>query len=272
MKKISLFAILLAAVAMTACTDYREQINEAHDEYWGRVDNLYNNSSSSYDISIFFPNSSSAAEGNFHSIPCGDIWCGPGAPHSRAYDVQWFNYFDSLGAFIVYVGGQIGDSKAVELGYDVNFTSLADMYGMIGGSFGLSEVNNVSSYASVVANIGNPDIGLYYDVSLQNGICVVYSSSSPLKLMLSFYNEKEECDYDRPMVVLPPTTEEDPLLIDFMWGSFQQEGWSGKNVSAWTAVSKLVGFDFQFSSTYSEHKGDFKIYSIGFMGSCSNYY
>ena len=52
MKKISLFAISLAAVAMTACTDYREQINEAHDEYVSeQINNLYNYTIPDIDLS-----------------------------------------------------------------------------------------------------------------------------------------------------------------------------------------------------------------------------
>ena len=54
MKKISLFAISLAAVAMTACTDYREQINEAHDEYMSeQLNNLYNYTIPDVDLSQY---------------------------------------------------------------------------------------------------------------------------------------------------------------------------------------------------------------------------
>ena len=39
MKKVTLCAIVATATAMTACSDYKAQINDAHEEYWRSINN-----------------------------------------------------------------------------------------------------------------------------------------------------------------------------------------------------------------------------------------
>lgn len=241
MKKFSLFAILLAAAAMTACTDYQEQINEAHEAYAARKPGL-------------------------RDVPCGDIWCGPEPSAKMNGKVKWLTYVDSAGSYIRFL-----DGYKVDL-YQNNpdYTAFINYYGSISGAFELA--GDVSSaYASINADIADPDIGAYQDVSNKSGMCVVYSSNSPLKLMLSFHGEAEECNYDKPMVVLPATGGEHHSVAEFTWNEFEQEGWSKTYVSVYSVIAKLYGFDFQFATKYSNQTGFFTIYSIGYWGTCNQF-
>ena len=270
MKKISLFAILLTAAAMTACTDYKAQISEAHDEAQtnalrAAAEAAMEGLSGGEPIADL-PILSSGSSSDYSAIPCGDIWCGRQTPHSEHYDVRWFSYIDSVGSYFTF-------DDTTTINSTVDFSSLVDNYGYVGGNYWLWTQSSKSTYASVVAQIGNPDGSSYWDVTSGGGICVVYSSTSQLKMMLSFIDEKEDCGYDKPMVLLPENGNTyPPVVAEFTWDQFEQECWANKPVNIYDVIIKLYGFDFQFAEKYSDNTGFFRIYSIGYLGTCTNHY
>lgn len=263
MKKISLFAILLAAAAMTACTDYKAQINDAYEDaaFKAAADAIMEGLSGGEPIVDL---STSRFPGT-EDVPCGDIWCGPLSSYPNMNSqILWYTYFDSAGSFIVFNDGYNANMSH----NDPDFRHVVNGYGNVGGYFDLTGETR-SAYASVNADIGNPFEVDYRDVSSKSGICVVYSSTSQLKLMLSFYGEAEECKYDKPMVLLPASGTGEYTIEEFTWDAFKQEGWAKMPVDVHDVITKLFGFDFQFATKFSDQSGNFKIYSIGYLGTCN---
>lgn len=242
MKKISLFAILLAAAAMTACTDYKAEITEAHDS---------------------------------RLSACGDIWC---ALKNEQIDVpgggEWFSFSDQTegeGGTSYFLWSYGGNAT---VGEDVPFGLVIREWGGVSGSFALGERYDTDEglkypFADLAIRFFN-----VINAASWGGICVQYKSTSDLKLMLSFEGE-ELYAYDKPMVILYGDHSEDLMTSSrsevraLRWEDFSPEGWSSNCcVSTTDAVARLKGINFQFAENVSDKSGQFKIISIGSYDSC----
>jgi hypothetical protein len=258
MRKFFLIAFIMTFV--TACTDYKAQINDAHDEFLS--ENTFVNKT---------------------GIPCGDLWCGPAKQkkvdtgESKGHWASYVDDTDGGSSYFTWEDGTTGTLNSVmaeKLTYD---------FLGIGGYFHLGE-NYRYAYATVVAEFGN-----ITNASPWEGVCVVYYSTAPVRLYLSFENAADY-GYDMPFVDLPRmdgayvgggyfgTVDYDGHTYEFgvvevFWDQFVQDGWSHMVIDSRAAAERLSALDFQFKyELMSENGGDrdgkFKIYSIGRPGTC----
>ena len=231
-KYIQFFPILLV-LALMACTDYSEQINDSFEE----------------------------SRKSIRDTLCGDLWCG--TDHSATFNVdgEWRWYTDDDEG-----GSTIFDFRIYDFADYVKSSAYVGGDYMLGGRFTDNNGKEQSPYASVVA-----DFKKMIDVTSWKGVCVVYASTSQIRLMLGFEGEKA-FDYDRPMYWLDKTTIglDHYVKVDIAWESFKTTGWyKGTSVDVDYALTVANGFDFQFAKPGSDDSGSFRIYSIGRLGTCN---
>ena len=255
MRKILLLALTMTFV--TACTDYKAQINDAHEEFSGG--NVYVNKT---------------------GIPCGDLWCGPAK--QKKIDTgeskgHWGSYVDNSDGGNSYFTWLSGETTSLSSAMAEKMT---DAYLRVGGNFSLGDGYKYA-YASVIAEFGRVT-----DASAWGGVCIVYYSTAPVRLYLSFATAADY-GYDMPYVDLPATPystlraygddDYEYELFDATWDQFVQEGWYQKPIRSVAAASELSALDFQFKNSISistmggfdgQTAGTFSIYSIGRFGTC----
>lgn len=231
-KYIQFFPIMLV-LALVACTDYSEQINDSFEE----------------------------SRESIRSSICADLWCG--IDHSTTFngDGEWYWYTD------VDAGGQSRLYFSSTFASDVERFSYIDAGCTLGGKFTHNQTGkeNMDPYASVVAGFKKT-----IDISSWKGVCVVYASNSDIRLMLDFDGENA-FDYDRPMYWLEETDGDlnHYVTIDIGWESFKTTGWfKGTPVETAYALSVATGLEFQFTGPRSNDVGQFRIYTIGRYGTC----
>ena len=252
MRKILLLAIVMTFVA--ACTDYKAQINDAHEQYVS--ENTFVNKT---------------------GIPCGDLWCGPAK--QKRIDTgdskgHWGSYADESDGGNSYFTWDDGSSGTLS---SALAETLTEKFLGVGGYFYLGE-NYKYAYAAARAEFGRVT-----DAVAWGGVCVVYYSTAPVRLFLSF-ETAADYGYDMPYVDLPESYfnnkivdyEGEPYdfaVVDVGWEQFKQEGWTKKYIDAKEAAMQLSGLDFQYKYTMVDANGGnkdgwFRIYSIGRLGTC----
>ena len=175
------------------------------------------------------------------STPCGDMWCGPkgdervetglGIDDTYGY---WYPYDDGVSS---------------------ELTLSDDSYGLVGS---VTVGEGESPYAGIGFNITGED-QLGADVTAFGGLCIVYSSSAPLRLELGVENELDVTGGYNYGVNLP---QSDSVIVkDFAWEKFNQPGWG--DIGESETLTKLAAIKLKFSES-----GDFAVYSIGRQGTC----
>ena len=255
MRKILLLALMMTFVA--ACTDYKAQINDAHDEFTSV--NVYVNKT---------------------GIPCGDLWCGPAKQkkiETGESKGHWTSYVDNSDGGNSYFTWDDGSSGTLS---SVLAEKLTEQFLGVGGFFYLGE-NYKYAYAAARAEFGK-----ITDASAWGGVCVVYYSTAPFRLFLSF-ETAADYGYDMPYVDLPESNSPNIFKgsVDYEgksysfayahleWDRFRQEGWVNKPIETKEVAMQLSGLDFQFKSAMVDANGGdkdgwFRIYSIGRYGTC----
>ncbi len=257
MRKILLLAVVMTFVA--ACTDYKAQINDAHEKYVSE-NSFVNNT----------------------GIPCGDLWCGPAKQkkiETGESKGHWGSYTDNKDGGNSYFTWLTGETTTLS---SVMAEKMTDAFLRVGGNFSLGDGYRYA-HESVIAEFGRTT-----DASAWGGVCVVYYSTAPVRLYLSFATA-EDYSYDMPYVDLPATENpasvlygDNPYAYEYevfsaMWNQFVQEGWSQKLIEPIAAASELNAIDFQFKNSISistmggfegQLAGMFAIYSIGRLGTC----
>ncbi len=256
MRKILLLALTMTFV--TACTDYKAQINDAHEEF------------SSVEVYV-----------NKTGIPCGDLWCGPAKQkkiETGESKGHWGSYVDNSDGGNSYFTWDDASSGTLS---SVLAEKLTDALFRVGGTFHLGDGYKYA-YASIIAEFGRVT-----DASAWGGVCVVYYSTAPVRLYLSFATAGDY-GYDMPYVDLPATTNTTTIFYEVLlydeyeifnasWNQFVQEGWYQKPIDPVAAASELSALDFQFKNSISistmggyegQTAGKFSIYSIGRYGTC----
>ena len=127
------------------------------------------------------------------------------------------------------------------------------------------------------------DLGRSYDMGSQasntgfwnNGLCVVYTSTSPVHLQLS-YADMSLFKYAKPEVLLPATNH-DFVVYDVGWDSFDFPEWA-KNDRVLKenqlighidhCLAAVTGLQFEYKTDASDLSGSFAIYSLGAFGTC----
>ena len=93
------------------------------------------------------------------------------------------------------------------------------------------------------------------------GICIAYSSSVPIELMLVNHDSH---DYNYYKVVVPASVE--TSVANFEWSKFAQDGW-GEQITVENALKKVSSIAFREMQTPKE--GVIFIKSVGKLGGCS---
>lgn len=105
------------------------------------------------------------------------------------------------------------------------------------------------------------------DASDMGGVCVAYSSDTPIVLEMSLGEEKDrELEYDVPYVRLLAS---EGTVKDIAWKDFKRAGWGrGPNVSGEDAAKTLASLKFKIQGKDGS-TGKFNIQSIGaYNGGC----
>ena len=187
MKKITLCAMLAAAAAMTACTDYREQIAEAHDEYVSSKMSNYTDETESSGCQCALNSSGLTMNGGayFYNYQSGGIlnWniygCKVGyLPVVDLADWTWSN--NSAGAWVKEFGSDVkveltvDPLAAVGVGLSVRVVNKDGQD--IGESLNCPVVNVIGSQA-IVSGTTTPQIDGFLSSSSFKSVS---SSSSPV--------------------------------------------------------------------------------------------
>lgn len=270
MKKIILFAILLVAAAMTACTDYKAQINDAHDECVNALPQVSPGFVDGGEIENPLTFSETVNPSLFENDPignCGNLWCGltdvEGVVVTGLHEkgaASWYDYNDSGegGNSVIYFPNDI-----VRLNGN-SYGPLVQTYHGIVGSV-LLQPGYDYPFAALGFNIVNDDM-VGGNITGWGGLCVVYQSSIQIRLIITVEDEETNVQYNNYKVYLPVSNS--MTVAEFSWSKFKQESGWGIKMSRDEVLTKVAAIKFEFSESAGT-AGDFRIQSVGTLGSCN---
>lgn len=157
----------------------------------------------------------------------------------------WFSYSDDSD------GGKSKIEWPVKLGNDLYEKAIDPVVDYCGGLCGTYILDRgtftYDPYVGVGFNVGGEDDSgslAVVDASAWNGVCVAYTSDSPIKVEMSLGDAvNAEIGYDFPYVTMPKS--ETAVAKCYKWSQFSS-GW-GAN-SGTTAAEKLVALHFKIQS------------------------
>ncbi|MBR6378599.1 MAG: hypothetical protein IKS02_01355 [Fibrobacter sp.] len=223
------------------------------------------------------PSSSSAA---IITAVCGDMWCGPrgeeqvltGLDAGAGESGWWWEYDDNAVSDEGTGNSQFGwyPGKGNDFS-ESSFLPIIEYNGGVAGTAYLDPGTRTNAFLGVGFNIaggttaGGGKVGV--DATSWEGICVVYTSTGPLTVLLGLTDSEEAYyEYDLPVKHLTASTSQ--KVVNILWSAFKQDGWAGGySISGTEAASQLGAIKFQFDSEESDYI-TFNIQSIGTYGSC----
>lgn len=175
----------------------------------------------------------------------------------------WYGYDDNI------VMGHSKIDWPVPLGNAYDAYVLDPVIDRCDGVCGSFELNKgpaiVYPYVGIGFNIlGGNNNDEVADVSAWGGLCVVYTSSTPITMKLQPNAQTSEfAEYIVPMATLPQSTA--PATVNLGWDEFTQSTLSGQEVA-----EKLSGVKLEFAGDDGT-TGEFNIMEIGSLGTCTKY-
>ena len=233
------------------------------------------------------PQSSSTQSSSSAQLPatqskeaiCGDMWCARRDRESRVntgFDAgfqtsgYWFDESDTEyqteGSKITWEGFDNRDCTFA----DDCFADMIEQCGGICVTQTLIKRDQVSNlYAGIgfnVAGVDEQNKRIATDISELEGLCVVYTSESPVTLEMHIdENSNTFLEPDFPRVTLPPATT--PVMKEFTWKDFKQDGTGNMKITGVDTAKDLVSLMFMLRGN-QDKSNQLNIMSIGRYGSC----
>ncbi len=210
---------------------------------------------------------------------CGDMWCARRDRDSRVntgFDAgfqtsgYWFDESDTE--------YQTEGSKITWEGFDNRDCTFADdcFADMIEQCGGIcvtqtlvkrDQANNL--YAGIgfnVAGVDEQNKRIVTDISELEGLCVVYTSDTEVYLEMHIDDVSNKyLAPDFPRATLPQAST--PVMKDFTWKDFKQDGTGNMRISGEDAAKSLVSLMFTLKGS-QDASNHFNIMSIGRYGTC----
>lgn len=210
---------------------------------------------------------------------CGDMWCARRDRDSRVntgFDAgfetsgYWFDESDTEyqteGSTITWEGFNNRDCTFAD-------DCFADMIEQCGGIcvtqtlVKRDQVNNL--YAGIgfnVAGVDEQNKRIVTDISELEGLCVVYTSDTEVYLEMHIDDVSNKyLALDFPRATLPQAST--PVMKDFTWKDFKQDGTGNMRISGEDAAKSLVSLMFTLKGS-QDASNHFNIMSIGRYGTC----
>ena len=205
--------------------------------------------------------------------PAMDLW--DGASHEyrvitgldkNGSSGYWFAYADSGNGMASDIVWPVNRGNAFS---DEAFDPVIDACGGLCGTIYFSKGTSTAKqdpYVGVGFNVAGAFGGkpIITDASSWGGLCVIYTSSISIMVMMTFTNEgNEEVCYDRPIVTLDPVFEETEVC--YRWSDFKQRGngWSCHvTLSGDEGSTRLGGINFEINGLEGT-SGTFNIIGLG---------
>ena len=143
------------------------------------------------------------------------------------------------------------------------FGPLTEAYGGIKGSITLGDGYEYP-YSGLGFNILS-DKQEGADITVWQGICLVYESNIGFGIELGVENEKEVTAYDNYKATVGEAAT--PTATDFPWSKFRQANW-GTAVDQEVVLQKTAAIKLKFEGSAGT-SGDFRICQIGSLGKCT---
>ena len=210
---------------------------------------------------------------------CGDMWCARRDLDSRVntgFDAgsetsgYWFDEsdteFQTEGSTITWEGFDNRDCTFA----DDCFADMIEQCGGICVTQTLIKRDQVSNlYAGIgfnVAGVDEQNKRIATDISELEGLCVVYTSESPVTLEMHIDEASNKfLAPDFPYVTLPAATS--PVMKEFTWKDFKQDGTSNMRISGEDAAKNLTSLMFTLKGS-QDASNHFNIMSVGRYGTC----
>jgi len=227
-----------------------------------------------------YPETVPSSSSTVISTVCGDMWCGPrgeeqvitGLDAGAGESGWWWEYDDNAVSDEGTGNSQFGwyPGKGNDFS-ESSFLPIIEYNGGVAGTAYLDPGTRTNAFLGVGFNIaggttaGGGKVGV--DATSWGGICVVYTSTGPLTVLLGLTDSEEAYyEYDLPVKHLTASTSQ--KVVNILWSAFKQDGWAGGySISGTEAASQLGAIKFQFDSEESDYI-TFNIQSIGTYGSC----
>jgi len=210
---------------------------------------------------------------------CGDMWCARRDRDSRVntgFDAgfetsgYWFDESDTEyqteGSTITWEGFDNRDCTFA----DDCFADMIEQCGGICVTQTLVKRDQVSNlYAGIgfnVAGVDEQNKRIATDISELEGLCVVYTSDTELYLEMHIDDVSNKyLAPDFPRATLPQAST--PVMKDFTWKDFKQDGTGNMRISGEDAAKSLVSLMFTLKGS-QDASNHFNIMSIGRYGTC----
>ena len=205
--------------------------------------------------------------------PAMDLW--DGASHEyrvitgldkNGQSGYWFAYADSGNGMASNIVWPVNRGNAFS---DEAFDPVIDACGGLCGTIYLSKGTSTlkkDPFVGIGFNVAGAFGGkpIITDASSWGGLCITYTSSISIMVMMSFGNDgNEEVCYDRPIITLDPTFEETEVC--YRWSDFKQRGngWEcNVTVSGDEGSMRLGGINFEIMASDGTN-GTFNIIGLG---------
>ena len=210
---------------------------------------------------------------------CGDMWCARRDRDSRVntgFDAgfetsgYWFDESDTEyqteGSTITWEGFDNRDCTFA----DDCFADMIEQCGGICVTQTLVKRDQASNlYAGIgfnVAGVDEQNKRIATDISELEGLCVVYTSDTELYLEMHIDDVSNKyLAPDFPRATLPQAST--PVMKDFTWKDFKQDGTGNMRISGEDAAKSLVSLMFTLKGS-QDASNHFNIMSIGRYGTC----